>query len=65
MIIKLKELLEVRDMSVYKLSKATGISEHNLANLIKGKTNSIRFDTIKKICEVLNVDLTDIMELDN
>ena len=62
--ILLGELLVSKDISVYKLSKVTDISEHNLANLIKNKTRSVRFDTIEKICEVLDCDITDIMQLD-
>lgn len=63
--ILLGQLLATKNISVYALSKSTDISEHNLANLIKGRTKSVRFDTLQKICEELSCGLNDILELDD
>lgn len=61
--IKLKEILEYKNISVYALSKKIDISQHNLANLIKGDTTSIRFDTLEKICNELNCEISDVLEI--
>jgi len=60
----LKDLLESKNMSVYALSKAINISEHNLANLIQNRTSSVRFDTLQKLCDYLSCELSDILELE-
>lgn len=61
--VRLKQIIEDKNMSVYALSKKTNISQYNLANLIKGNTTAIKFDTLEKLCTELNVGITDILEI--
>lgn len=42
------------------LSNETGITYTNICNLCNGKTTSIQFDKIDKICSVLKCDISDI-----
>lgn len=56
------DLLTKHDKSVYWLAKETGITNNNLANLIKNKTSSISFEKLDKICEALNCDVGDIIK---
>lgn len=65
MIIKLNETLESRGKSQYWLSKHTGIAASTINNLCNGKTTSIQFDVLQKICDALNCDITDIIEKDD
>ena len=60
----LKERLEETDMSVYKLSKETGIFQQTLYSLFNGKTLNPRLDHAIKIAKVLDIDLNKLKEGD-
>lgn len=55
------EQLKNKEKTIYWLSKQTGITQNNLANLIKGDTNAIKFDNLDKICDALECDICDIL----
>lgn len=61
---RLKEILNNKDMSAYRLSKLTGISELSLGRIINNKTNSMQFDTIEKLCNALDVEPNDLFEIE-
>lgn len=63
--IALEEFLDIRRRSVYWLSRQTGISQNNLANLIKNETKSIKFENLEKICLALNCTPNDIIKIIN
>ena len=54
----LKSKLLERNMSVYKLSKLSGVSQPGLKSIIDGE-NSPSYDTISKICDGLNLTLSE------
>ncbi len=58
--INIDEILKQRNQSRYWLAKETGITYPNIANLCNGKTSSIKFETIDKICRVLQCTPNDI-----
>ena len=58
---KLWHLMLDKKMNKTALKKATGISTASIAKL--GKGENITTDILVKICEVLNCELHDIMEL--
>lgn len=60
-VIKLKEVLEKKDKTVYWLSKQTGISNNNLHKLVNNETASIKFDKLVDIMEAL--EITNIAEI--
>ena len=62
--IKLKEILENKNITVYALSKKTGITQNNLGRLVKGETISIRYDNLEAICKELNITPNDIFEIE-
>jgi len=49
-------------MSLTQLSKAIGLSLTNLSLLKNGKVRGIRYETLEKICIVLNCQPGDILE---
>ena len=61
--LRVNEILEERKLTPYWLSKQTGISQNNTLKICNGETATIRFDTIEKICKVLNCDISEIMEV--
>jgi putative transcriptional regulator len=61
-IVKINELLKKQAKTVYWLSKQTGISNNNLSNMIKNKTESINFVVLNQICKVLKCEPGDILK---
>lgn len=60
----LKVRLEETNMSVYKLSKETGIFQQTLYSLVNGNTSCPRLDHAIKIAKVLDIDLNKLKEGD-
>lgn len=58
----LKERLKETNMSVYKLSKETGIFQQTLYALVNGNTSRPRLDHAVKIAKVLDIDLNKLKE---
>ena len=63
--LRVNEILEERKLTPYWLSKQTGISQNNTLKICNGETATIRFDTIEKICKVLNCTPNDIIVSDD
>jgi len=60
---KLWKILIDKKMNRQDLRKVSGISTASIAKL--GKGENITTDVLLKICNALNCDITDIMELEN
>lgn len=54
---KLNEILTKREMSVYKLSELTGISKQAFSALKHGKFDDLKFSTMVKIADALDISL--------
>ena len=55
--LEVKEQLKNKGMSIYKLSKETGIFEQTLYSMFNGNTSSPQLDNAVKIAKVLDIDL--------
>lgn len=65
-IVRLDVMLAMRKMRAKELAEQIGITEANLSLLRTGKVKGVRFDTLAKLCEVLECtpgDLLDIVEM--
>lgn len=62
--IKLQEILDNKNISVYSLSKEIGVTQNNLGKLVKGETTSIKYDILEKLCNILNITPNDIFEIE-
>jgi putative transcriptional regulator len=60
---RVNELLEARGRSFYWLAKQTGISHTTLWRLKKAKALGINFDTLDKLCQVLECQPGDVLSL--
>jgi len=60
-IVELDVMLARRKMKSKELSERIGISEQNVSLLKSGKVKGIRFETLSKICEVLDCQPADIL----
>lgn len=61
--LKLKELLEQENKSVYWLKHETNISHATIYKIVNNETTMISFDNIEKICMALNCTPNDVFEL--
>lgn len=59
MIFCLRDILHEKQISIAQLSSKCGISASNLSNYMSGKI-SPTLDTLNKIADALNVDLTEL-----
>jgi len=61
-VVNLDVMLAKRKMRSRELSERIGITEQNVSLLKSGKVRGIRFDTLAKICEVLDCQPGDLLE---
>jgi putative transcriptional regulator len=61
-IVNLDVMLAKRKMRSKGLADRIGITEQNVSLLKSGKVKGVRFDTLEKICEVLQCQPGDILE---
>ncbi len=61
--VNLDLLLVQRKMSLTELSEAVGITLANLSILKRGKAKAMRFSTLVAICEALECEPGDILQL--
>ena len=62
--VNLDLLLVQRKMSLTELSDKVGITLANLSILKRGKARAIRFSTLVAICEALDCEPGDLLEID-
>ena len=58
---KLEQIREERQISVDDLAKKLGIHRSTWYRWISGKRKNVSFENIKKACEVLDVDIKEII----
>lgn len=61
-VVNLDVMLARRKMRSKELSERIGLTEQNVSLLKSGKVKGIRFDTLDKICLVLDCQPGDILE---
>lgn len=60
---KLKALLKEKNISIYRLSKITGISTGRLTDLVNGKNPNLTLNTLLKIAKALELSEHEFCEL--
>ena len=60
--VRLQELLDNREMSLYKLAKETGVAINNLRRIKKREASQISFDVLEKICIALDCQPGDLLK---
>ena len=63
-VVRLDLVLARKKVKSKELAAFIGISEQNLSLLKSGKVRGVRFDTLSKICEMLECQPGDILEFD-
>ena len=64
-IVQLDVMLAKRKMRSKELAEAIGITEQNVSLLKSGKVRGVRFDTLEKICAVLECQPGDLLSFDD
>ena len=60
-VVRLDVMLAMRKMRSKELAERIGITEQNVSLLKSGKVKGVRFETLEKICEVLECQPGDIL----
>jgi putative transcriptional regulator len=60
---QIDKLLKERDKTFYWLAKETGISHTTLWRLKKGRALGINFETLERICRILQCPPGDVLKL--
>jgi putative transcriptional regulator len=50
-------------MSQHELSRLTGIRQPSINEMCRNQTVRLPLENLAKICEVLNIDISDVLEL--
>ncbi|MEM1378497.1 MAG: helix-turn-helix transcriptional regulator [Pseudomonadota bacterium] len=61
-IVNLDVMLAKRKMRSRELAERIGITEQNVSLLKSGRVRGVRFETLEKICEVLECQPGDLLE---
>ncbi len=61
-IVNLDVMLAKRKMRSKELAERIGITEQNVSLLKSGKVRGVRFDTLSRICQVLDCQPGDLLE---
>lgn len=61
-IVRLDRVMAEKKISLRRLAMELGISEVNLSRLKTGQVKSIRFDTLNRLCKVLECHPKDILD---
>nr|WP_108815726.1 helix-turn-helix transcriptional regulator [Loktanella sp. Alg231-35] len=61
-IVRLDVMLALRKMRSRDLAQAVGITEQNISLLKSGKVKGVRFETLARICAVLECQPGDLLE---
>ena len=61
-VVRLDVMLALRKMRSRELAERIGISEQNVSVLRAGRARGVRFETLARICEVLDCQPGDLLD---
>ena len=59
---RIAELCEEKHITINKLANISGITQSTLNNIMSGRNNSTTISTIQKICDGLEITVTDLFD---
>ena len=59
---RIAELCEEKHITINKLANISGITQSTLNNIMSGRINSTTISTIQKICDGLEITVTDFFD---
>lgn len=61
-ITKLEETMKLKGFNVKTLAEATGMHRNGISKIINNRNSGIEFDTLIKLCEVLDCNVEAIIQ---
>ena len=61
---RILELCLERNITVNKLAIISGVTQSTLNNIVSGRNNSVTVSTLKKLCDGLEMTITDFFSSD-
>ena len=59
---RIAELCEEKHITINKLANISGITQSTLNNIMRGRNHSTTISTIQKICDGLEITVTDFFD---
>jgi len=59
---RILELCKQRKITVNRLCTISGVTQSTVNNIVSGRNNSATVSTIQKICDGLNITITDFFD---
>ena len=59
---RIAQLCEEKHITINKLANISGITQSTLNNIMSGRNNSTTISTIQKICDGLEITVTDFFD---
>ncbi len=59
---RIAELCEEKHITINKMANISGITQSTLNNIMSGRNNSTTISTIQKICDGLEITVTDFFD---
>ena len=54
-VLRIKEILQEKDMSIYRLEKNTAMSHNTMQTLMRAENNSVNLKTVLLVCRGLGI----------
>lgn len=62
--VKVMDILESKERNLNWLSKKCDIGYNTIYNFAMGKTNAVSYNVLESVCNILEVDISDILEIE-
>ena len=62
--IRLRELVNEKGMTVYKLERQSAVSHDTLKSIMKGKTKGVNLKTLIALCYGLGITISEFLDSD-
>ncbi|WP_188067676.1 helix-turn-helix domain-containing protein [Brevibacillus brevis] len=63
-IVKLKEILDQRNMSQRELARLTGLRPNTISHLCSSQVDRVHLSTFETICKTLDIELHELLVLE-
>lgn len=61
---RIQELLQLNQMSIYKLSVESAVPASTIKNVLYGKSKNVGIITLKMICDGFNITINEFFDTD-
>ena len=62
--LRIRPLCRAKGLTINGLSRTCGLTQSTLNNIVSGRNNSVTLSTLQKICDGLDMDLSEFFDSD-